>query len=438
MTKKINKIVLFFLIVACIIGCQGNVYALGFASAIGTVNFQFLPEQEFITSTNLINTAADYYDSCGYTETRRITDPSPTLLTSNMLAEVQLYCTHGMTDAIVFKGATSGITIGNSRTMTNGRELIGVLDIGRNCWNNNAKLITYMCCNTAGIDGEPDELALTMRTVIDGGANACLGFKDEISYSVAESWANAYNNRLANGSGVKTAARMASMFMYADDGIYNWYLAYDSLKTTEEQKIGTYSTGEINSISESYQEVMVNKINLLDEEIEITDSTNDFIISKIKEVDKKFDPNNYEIKRNTATIQDSNNNIKEEIEFAIARLKIGDFYTNAGYIFEIENDKVIGIYDNNIDLEKQYDALENIEQFKQVDSKVDVASYRMMTENEINETLINNEEKQVEEYKYFYDIKTGKKYIKFDVKSVIESEDGTEYIGVDTISQEIQ
>lgn len=119
----------------------------------------------------------------GYTTSNLLHDPSYILLASNMLSEVQIYCTHGSIDSIRFNGiSSSGIKTGNSTTEGSGKEMIGVDDVGYNCWLSNTKLVSYMCCNTAGTDGNVSNNSLAYQTVSSGGANAAVGFKKIISY----------------------------------------------------------------------------------------------------------------------------------------------------------------------------------------------------------------------------------------------------------------
>lgn len=441
MKRKIRIIlfVIFYVMILLTNYCQ----AMGFATAIGTVDNTITDpetnETSTITTTTMIEKAADYYGLAGYSMVNKLTDPSYTLLVSNLMAEVQFFATHGSLDSIRFVSPT-GIVTGES-IKSGGKELIGVSDVGAQCWANNTKLVTYMACNTGGLYGIANNTSLVHNTVALGGVDVSLGFKKEISYSLgAYDWARRYNTALACGYGVQSAADYADSFTYEDNRVKSWYLVYNSETSSPDIKIGTYATSELISIEESYQELKLDRKNILENQISLMTSFTDektTMTNVLKNIDNNFNADNYEITKEVANIEDCKNGTTKTIEYIDAILKIGDFYTKAGYTMKIEDNKIIAIYDNNIDIEKQKVALENKEMFQMELSKTTLSNLK---NSAVTKTLNAYENKNIiiEEpfIRYYYDIENNKKYVEISVTSQISDDVGTAK-AVDTVRYEI-
>lgn len=439
--KKSVKILLSTLIMLSIFSAFNYSLAIGFASTIGTS--EHTTGTSTITTTNLINYAADCYDSCGYTSTRRLIDPGYTLLLSNLNgAEVQLYATHGSIDSISFK---NGVAIKTGNSMTVGSlEYIGLNTVTSGLTSNTI-LVTYIACNTGGENGEASTDSIAYQTVTSG-ANISIGFKDDISYTSAEPWAERYNSKLSQGKGVEDSARYATSFIYADSNIHSWNLVYNPNVCTTNMKIGNaYTTNELISIAN--QNVEDDVRNILNEnanvkrKIEKLDKNS---IETILENENNFlNDENYEIETKNVDIVSIRDNTRSKIEYITYRFKIGDFYTNAGYVAELKDDVLIGIYDNNIDIQKQINAVNNkndfyvniseteINNFKK-DAKISILNKHSEEENLVN---INEENNAV---KYYYDIQQDKKYIEIEVKSEITKlNDNTKDVAIDKVRYEI-
>lgn len=446
---KINtiKILITFFIFVSLIFYATSVYAIGFASAIGTENYTSVGSilsdkngESTITTTPLINTAANYYDSCGYTNSRRIIDPSYTLLVSNIVgAEIQLYATHGSLDSVSFKSPV-GIKTGATK-MVGQKEFFGT-DDALSAWNKNTILVMYLACNTAGENGAYSEDSITYKTVADGGPIISIGFTRIIYYSDLEKWSNRLHTYLASGHGVEESARYANTFNdYKDNGIKDWLLIGKS-SSYFNIKIGYYRTrSEVSSIRSSYVEKRVDNRNLIGQSVEISnDDVITSIINELKKIDG-FEKERYEYQIHKSTMIGTEDNSNKEIQYVDAIFKVGDFYTDAGYTVLIENDKIIGIYDNNIDIEKQRELLNDENNF--IISSLEItnenlinkaiSSYNSDNSNAFNDVVQNQNEKIT----YYYDMINNKKYIQIPVISKRIDINGKTDIAVDKINYEI-
>lgn len=129
--KRKSKLffIIYFILTFCLFFTT-FAQAANFATAIGSI-------ANNINTTNHINDAADAYDSYGYTNTRRLLDPSYLTLLSNLAAEVQFFATHGNIDNITFN--KSGIRVGTEVTYGE-LEYIGTNNVST--WANNTILTT--------------------------------------------------------------------------------------------------------------------------------------------------------------------------------------------------------------------------------------------------------------------------------------------------------
>lgn len=338
-------------------------YASGFATSIGTEDFKVDEKDAPLTTTSIINTSKNYYLGLGYSPSNKLVDPSSLLLLSNLMAEVQLFSTN---------------------------------DQANSYWSTNTKLVTYIACNTGGENGIADNNSLVHQTVAVGSVDVCVGFKKIISFSQGgEEWARNYNMYLASGYGVEDAMNYANSINYGNNNVHSTYLVYNSATTTPNMKIGKYANtfSDIDSIEKDY----------LEEKID------------------GFNRENYVVSKETSEIYDINTNNVEKTEHIDVRFKINDFYTNAGYNIKVKNNRIEAIYDNNIDIDKQKNALMKKEEFL-VDNIEEVLNKKREVNNDI---------------KYFYDIENDKKYLEILVKEEISDSFGGTDIAVDTLRYEI-
>lgn len=398
------------------------VHASNFATAIGsTVNN--------INTTNHINDAADAYDSCGYTNTRRLLDPSYLTLLSNLAAEVQFFATHGNIDNITFN--KSGIRVGTEATYGE-LEYIGTNNVST--WANNTILTTYAGCYTAG-DTNLDTNSITYVTAVKG-VEATLGFKDEIYPSSLENWADRYNTKLASGYGVLDAADYASSFIYVYDSVKDYHVVHHGDANV---KIGNYhtSTASLNTANSLEDLSRTTILSNSEKNLVATDSN---IKSLLKSKDNNFNENNYELTRRTGGSTDIETGKTVETEYIDVKLKIGDFITNAGYTIKTKNGKIEKVYDNNIDKEAQELALNNVNEFliKNNVSQSKISELETKAVNEVASTYSTNTivDNHVSDTRYFYDIETGKKYVLMSVRSE-NHKDGSVGYAYDTVKYEL-
>lgn len=341
------------------------------------------------------------------------------ILTSNLTAQVQFISAHGGTDRIYFR--KSGIKLGGYEFNTDYNvEFIGINNINYG----NTILVTYTSCESAGKANIIYDNSIAVQTAVNG-ANVTLGFKDKIDSNSVESWTRRYNERLALGDGVKEAAQYANLFIYQDHRIQRFHLVHHG---NPNQKIGKYISG----FSPYYtQNTMISKKdisqpqNILKNDSRVVNSSEESIISEIKEYYPNFNKENYEISdRSSATMTNITINETEEIASYVAiQLKIGDFYTDAGYVAEIKDGIIKGIYDNNIDIKKQEELLSKQDVFKVESNKFDLDSMKEVIVENIRGKYKESKNVKIDEdtlnVKYFYDIKTDKRYILITIKSEV-------------------
>lgn len=423
----LKKIILIAIILSAIIANYS--FAMGPAISVGTENnTEWIAEDKeysTITTTSLTEFAADCYSDCGYATSKKIKDPSYMLLLSNSLAsEIQLYSTHGSIDSVTF---TSNTGICTSHKTVGNIEYVG-LNTLKSGWESNCKFVMYMACNTGGISGNASTESLCYLSTTDGAVPASFGFKKTVSYSRGlEPWAENFNKRLAKGYGVKSSLDYANMFLYLDEDVKSWHYVYNSSKIEENFKLGTYyGKQEIIPIDTTMIE---KKKNILNNNI----FTKEEIVDEIKKYDENFDLKNYEIKENKSTISEINNDGETinttEIKNISYILKVGDFITDAGYVVSIIEDKIVGIYDNNIDLDKQNKILKNLDNYKVNLSEEKISKYMRKSENVINSRYnLQNSSSNEDNIKYFYDIEIDKKYIVIEVESEINGDKAIDII----------
>ena len=125
-----------------------------------------------------------------------------------------------------------------------------------------------------------------------------------------------------------------------------------------------------------------------------------------------------------------------EIEFVDVNLKIGDFYTDAGYTLEIENNNIKGIYDRNIDIEKQKELLNNEENF-QAELYVDKVNEIQKENEKISTYNLNKVDAKENDARYYYDIKNNKKYYQVEVEDETLDFDGNVCTMYDIVNYEL-
>ena len=379
-----------------------------------------------VDTSNQMNNAYNAYIACGY-DTIRLLDPNYYSIKANLNAMVQFYSGHGAENNIQFK--ESGIWTLLGEYSTSGKRFVSINDI--TSWKNNTKLVTYMACKTAG-NGTQSIDSVSYRTVNDGEAETSIGFLKDIYPESAEDWVYHFSQRLAKGYGVWDSANYANRFIYRYPSIKEFALTYWSDKNVTIVDLNNKSS--INNVEEGK--------NILDRKLVNGEYNNEnIIIESIKKYDSKFNIENYSITKteNIQAINVQNSMITKAPQYIDYQLKIGDFYTEAGYTVEIFNNKVVGIYDNNIDLEKQNEYLLIKNQFK-MNKEQKKVQYEKEAINKVKSKYSNFSNikvyDEIDNSYYFFDIKNNKKYLIVTVKNEIK-EDGVSSYSIDEIKFEL-
>ncbi len=434
MIKKI-KITILLLIFTIIIFISNYSLAVNFATTVGTENYAAFGT-EAITTTNLTYTAAQYYEDMGYYGTKKLVDPSYLLLVSNLVGKVQLFCTHGSVDSISYKSYT-GITTLETH-MEGSYEMIGVPDVARSMWKNNTALVTYIACNTAGENGEYSYDSLACKTVSDGGVRLSLGFTTEVPYGVSEKWSERYHSKLKQGAGVWDSMDYANSDPYfaiwavMDKRDIRKCCLFKDEFTDENLVINKYINSELNSISDTYSIDLRKDENILKSKIAIKENADDAIAEYLSKYDSNFNIKDYEIGRSSCCTV-SIDKEEKQIDYIYLGFKLGDFYTNKGYVAKVENGNVIAIYDNMKDSIKNNDILLDREKFYVSNNSINLMK---MKENILSQSKLENVSIE-EDVKYYYDIENDKKYVIIPVRSEVDDGNGGKDLLVDTVTYEI-
>lgn len=261
----------------------------------------------------------------------------------------------------------------------------------------------------------------------------CVGFTRVIYYNDATIWSRNYNMCLASGMGGYDSIVYAnSLTSYGDSSIRSNVEKY---KTNSNLKIGNYATStsllssykaDQETIAKDYLKNNLEKRNILNtfniDNIEEIDFSNDAkIIELINENNEYLKDYGYVISRQTfKTIGESE---AKDIEYIDVKYKIEQFETNASYLFQIENENLSAIYENNIE------KINDNEEMREIKFSDDIDYNEIINDNTrkiLQENISEVEEiKLVEENPYFYylDLDTKKKYIVYNIVSEINRED---------------
>ncbi len=444
MSKKIKKCISGMLFILIILITN---YSLAghYASTFGTENNTAMTSKgglSTITTKDIIDKAARCYEEMGYVLTYRLIDPSVEQIIRNLDARVLFFCTHGSIDSITFSNQV-GISMNDTHTSSGGLwTYVGVQDTCKKAWTNNTDLVTYLACNTAGVDGKFSYDSLAFKTVDKGGSNLAIGFADEVPYNIAEKWSERFHSKLNQGRGVWDAMNYAISDPYfilwsAIDNrdIRECYLIYKRRLFNYNIVLSSYISDEVGGIEEDFGK-LIECDDILDEEITIDDKdAENTVIEYLKKNDNEFNPENYTTKKSSCiAIDASTRQETEKVEYVCVGLKLGDFYTDSGYIAKIKSNKVIAIYDNNkIEHIAQKKALANKEKFY---VKKDELNINKMKSKAVDESGLPNAYAE-EDVKYYYDIENDKKYVIIPIRSELEDNNGEKDIFVDNILYEI-
>ena len=292
-------------------------------------------------------------------------------LTGNLnFANVLLTYTHGDFDSISFDN--TGIITGPSRTYN------GIYHMSINSFDwTDKKLVVFCACNTAG-NGSSNSNSIAGK-VVSQGAQTSVGWYDVISSLVSPTWLNYFNGKLAEGYNPLVAvnyANNAETYTFFTN-IRHTLVSYTSLSPLSGNT--AYMCTNPNSIMNhiSYNgELRSNNI----EEI-------------LRDYDKSFKNDDYEISysKGIDLFDTSTNTITNYSSYIDYSLKIGKYITNSGYTVVLDKDnQILDIIDNT----KQFD-------------------YNIVQETINKDVTEVCPDKTVEDTKYFFDVESNKKYVKY-------------------------
>lgn len=364
-----------------------------------------------------------YMGKAGYNTGGDI-DPSRQRLWENLYADVQIFLSHGDWDRITF--ANTGILAGASQNWV-GKDHIGTDDVH---WDADTILVVYSSCYSSkdnNLNGLSGKTALK-------GADIVIGFRDEIPDLSALLWNETFMSELANGKGTREAMDKANSLTYPDNGIKCgtiWFYGESNIK------IGKYRNNT-NTLTNEYIVDTNNILNLNKSKKTITNKIED-ISTYIKNYDTTFDENDYIITRTNGTneVNLETGEVKVNEEIIDYQLKIGDYITNAGYCVKVKDGVVTAIYDNTLPIKKtNIDIKKDKEEFEVNLSKENINLFK--TES-IRRAKINNNEAIItgQDYKFYYDVNTNKKYIIVSTDVQTQEPDGGKTFGIEEQLYEI-
>lgn len=409
--RAIKLIVVTFLITLILVLSSSKVIGRdNYAFSAGTVSDDINTKQDILDSSNA-------YSNAGY-RVGAILDPSKQQLWENLYADVQFFSTHGNVQWINF--VNSGIAVGDTNDFYIGTNAVH--------WDADTILVTYSSCNSAGANGNNDTNSIACKTA-ERGADVVVGFRKEIDVGSSRNWANRYNTRLSQGYGVLDSANYANSFIYLFPSVKENQIWHHG---DANMKIGKYRN---NLLLEDERNILKDSkmVKMGTREGDI-----DNIINHIKNYYPKFDISNYEIVQNHKLISsDVNSKKSDEINYIDFQLKVGDFYTNAGFTAVLKNGTIDAIYDNNINIEKQEKALEEREKFIVNLDNVMQSKMKIKAINEVKNKYDGVKIGENIQKKYYFNLENNKKYVVFSIPSIMKTEKG-DSIAYDTVQFEIK
>ncbi len=184
----------------------------------------------------------------------------------------------------------------------------------------NTTLITFGGCHT----GDGTQANLTAKAV-QKGADAALGWTDFLPVGSFNNWADRYNQKLSQGYTMLEAAQHANGYIYLDSRVKSSAYAGNPnvrIKNT---------TRDL-----SIEEANLNVLNIESDNLTFFNTNQDFknIINIIKNEDETFNENEYEV---------SVYKLDDETYTIDFIYKIGEVYTDMGYIVTVMNNEITKI-----------------------------------------------------------------------------------------------
>lgn len=255
--------------------------------------------------------------------------------TRRLESDILFFAGHGSSGSIV---AAPGVGV----CSYTGRS--GFVYTGNINWAN-TKLVTIMGCYTGQ---ETSQTYVNIAHDIftrSGYKSTTLGWRNTIYDVDIVKWSNRYYTKLKEGKNLRDAIDYANSYgSYHSDTIKDlaFYGAWDmTIKKSSNAR-------SLNSTYDIEDEGNSNLLKIKEDIYFTRDNPNiDLIVEKMKQLYPNFDINNFEI--NIHKLSDTEEQFTIDFNY-----KIGEFYTNEGYVISIRDGKVYEITDN-MNYAKKYD-----------------------------------------------------------------------------------
>ena len=336
---------------------------------------------------SVVKSACDYFALCGY-RSYYTCEPTRTKIVNNLNKEILYFSTHGGENNVsIIVGELYLVTPEDPYSHLESR-----IDIGEYPWDR-VKLCIYDCCGAAS-DSDGDGKNICTST-LEQGANCVIGWKETIYQDTAFEWQKRFQNQLALGYSIKEAALYANRFSYDENSIKNWKIYGDSSQII---KISSKASVSLLQNEEDFVYYDLSKTTSMQSSDDI-----------IKSIFPTFEPGNYKVAKTT-----NNDESNYTIDY---NLMVDGYVTDKSYVVIYEDEKAIGLQENNVTLTVP----EDIPDLPLIDNKVIDAAY-VQAQNEVKSE--NNEYTIVEQSgEPYYDLKTNTCY--YRVYTVYSVGDGT-------------
>lgn len=253
----------------------------------------------------------------------------------------------------------------------------------------NTKLVVLLACKT-GQDIGMSNITYDIW-VKSGYKNITIGWKQTIYTPSSTPWANRFNYRLSTGGTLRNAIDYANGFNdYSNNSIKDlaFYGEWGTvLKQSSRTNINKVNSDEIDNVKH------------IDKSIEFNGKEDiNNIINLMNDEYIDFDINNFEI--SVFNLDSSNENYTIDLQY-----KVGDCYTNQGYVVAVENAKVSKITNNMLP-----NACQILENRKLEVTEEKIEELKLKAIEDLKESLSSEEKEKVsitkQEYKKIFDEKS--------------------------------
>ncbi len=311
--KRLTKIISAFVITVLIFSSFFAVNTFATAGRAYSMGGEFHKGKDVMT-------AASYFGQCGYVSYYNTELDFAYVNSSVRLnSDIVYFSAHGNQDAIFLP---NNIRVSDRY----GRITSKTAVISNFAKLSNSKLYIYDACLTAS-DSDKSGINLCSETY-DSGAKCVIGWKTEIGIDDAYKWQKRFQNQLALGKTVVTAANYANGFSdYGSNTIKSWKI-YGNKKIIIKKSSSKASALDYNE-TVKYRDLSTSNIAM----------NASSAVDTIKNYNSAFNPADYK-KEITYTSDTGKDYV---IDYSLIH---NGFVTNSGYAIIVEDDTAIGLQDN--------------------------------------------------------------------------------------------